>query len=586
MKYFKSIIIYYFFSNLLLEIISKPLGNNTGAYLKTPDPDKLQYRIGNALMKENLYNGHLYVPDLVKYAGYNTIRKQFKEIDFEDEKELIFLNRSKELGISDIIGYLTTPIKAHSSNKSAEKQDNYKPLNLYEPIWNSENEINPDNYWANYTFNAISKYKDYIKIWTVWFMPDFTNKFNNTKNWIFHPPNSSDLDHWNAPIFEFIRMLRITYEIAKKIDPDCWVSVGTLIHYEFLDALMRYTDNPNNGEIDNNYTDYGGAYFDCVGFVQYAKGEIIDIETNKTYNGKGSDSSAQIVIIAKKNFENIAKKYDFGIKYPKKIFINEKTGLNSRDSSGKEKMRKNLIIKLSLLSIEHDIKQIHNYNLLDSDNLGDGDYFKNLVVQPAENSFQYLKESSKVRQILSKIHLERYIFDNKHTDFLRKNLSENLYGIVLKRKFPKESDEEYDYDYIYSIWILCLDKEIEVEIEYQLNIPFNPLKIDFLENEINITNSSKIKISSTPVLLLGNIEYEENEKEEEKEKEKEEKNEKNEEENFINKYKYIIISCFVIILIIIVLLLLCRKLKKKQNNAYNKINEKINKIDLIDKYMD
>ena len=262
MKYFKSIIIYNIFLNLLLEIISKPYS----AYLNTPDPDKLQYRIGNALFEEDSYNGQFYIPDLVKYAGYNTIRKQFKEIDFEDEKELIFLNRSKELGISDMIGCLTTPIKNHSSNKSAEKQEHYKPLNLYKPIWKSENEINPDNYWANYTFNAITKYKDYIKIWTVWLMPDFTNNFGNTKNWLFHPPNSSDLENWNASIFEFIRMLRITYEIAKKIDPDCWVSVGTLTHYEFLDALMRYTDNPNNGEIGDNYTEYGGAYFDCVGF--------------------------------------------------------------------------------------------------------------------------------------------------------------------------------------------------------------------------------------------------------------------------------------------------------------------------------
>jgi hypothetical protein len=112
-------------------------------------------------------------------------------------------------------------------------------------------------------------------------MPDFTYKFNNTKNWILYPPNSSDLENWKSPIFYFIRMMRITYEVAKKIDPQCWVSVSTLMHYEFLDALMRYSDNPNNGTINKDYPDYGGAYFDCVGFIQYPESKIIDIEKIK-----------------------------------------------------------------------------------------------------------------------------------------------------------------------------------------------------------------------------------------------------------------------------------------------------------------
>ncbi len=90
------------------------------------------------------------------------------------------------------------------------KPEKYYNLNLYEPIWKSENEVNPNNYWANCTFNAITKFKDYIKIWTICLEPD-----SSTGILILHPPYSNDI---KFSYLEFIRMLRITYEITKKID--------------------------------------------------------------------------------------------------------------------------------------------------------------------------------------------------------------------------------------------------------------------------------------------------------------------------------------------------------------------------------
>lgn len=523
MKYDNLIIFYIFFISLFLGIISKQLGNNTGAYLKTPDANKIQYRNGNALNKgeEICLN---YTSDLLKYAGYNTMRKKFIDQDIDREGELNFLKRNKELGISDIIGFLTIPIKEQSSNKN--NNERYKSLNLYQPIWTSENEVNPNNYWANYTYNIISDYKDYIKIWTVWYNPDYTIKSDNIKNWILYPPNSSDLDNWNAPIFYFIRMMRITYEVAKKIDPECWVSVSTLTHYEFLDALMRYSDNPNNGTLNDEYPDYGGAYFDCVGFIQYPNEKIIDIETNQIYNKTGSDSLVQKINITKKNFESITKKYGFGIKYPKKIFINEETGLGSDKSCngilGDENMRINWIIKLSLLSLEYDIKQNHNTQLTDYDDCSYADYENfEVYIYNIEKSFKLLKSSSKVRKILRKINLEKYIFDQNRTTILRKSLSKEKFGIVLKRKFPKEIEDEYDYDYIYSIWLLCENEEILESTKFKLNIPFSPLIIDYKGKEQNVTNSSEIFISGTPIFLLGNIDHGEIKENDENEKNKE-----------------------------------------------------------------
>ena len=604
MKYYNIIIFYIFFISLLLEVISEELGNKTGAYSKTPDANNIQYRNGNALDKgEEMYFS--YTSDLLKYAGYNTMRKKFIEQDIEREGELNFLKRNKELGISDIIGFLTTPIKDHSSNRN--NNDKYKPLNLYERIWISENEVNPENYWANYTYNIISKYKDYIKIWTVWYSPDYTTKSGNIKNWILYPPNSSDLDYWNAPIFDFIRMMRITYEVAKKIDPDCWVSVSTLKHYEFLDALMRYSDNPNNGTLNDDYPDYGGAYFDCVGFIQYPDEKVIDIETNQIYNKIGSDSLVQKINITKKNFESITKKYGFGIKYPKKIFINEETGLGSDKSCngilGDENMRINWIIKLSLLSLEYDIKHNHNTQLTNYKHCSYADYenFEGYVYN-IEKSFKLLKSSSKVRKILRKIHLEKYIFDKNKTSILRKNLSKEKFGIVLKRKSPKEIEDEYeyDYDYIYSIWLICENEEISESTQFKLNIPFNPLIIDYNGKEKNATNSSEISISGTPIFLLGNIDHEEiegnieNEENDENEKNKEDK-EKEKESNNIKLILFVIFGFIIILIIVGLSFLLYRKFRKKQNNIDNNMSnnnhlnneiENYNKMELLKNYTD
>ena len=125
MKIYNLVIIH----NLFLEILSQQLGNNSGAYLKTPDPRNLQYRAGNTLIGNEIHEINPSLADLIKYAGFNTIRKKFKEIDFEDENDLSFLNRSKELGISDMIGYLTTPINDHSS-KDHNEADKCKPSNF------------------------------------------------------------------------------------------------------------------------------------------------------------------------------------------------------------------------------------------------------------------------------------------------------------------------------------------------------------------------------------------------------------------------------------------------------------------------
>ena len=479
-----------------------------GAYDHVPDSSQLQYRLGNGL--GYIGNGwdDARMSNLSSRAGYDGQRKKLPEQHFTDWGYYIEVGDAQtniKLGILDVVGYLSTPLKNHSSNASNDPELCY-PANLYKPIFLNNGEVNPENYWAYYVNKTVSIYKDYIKIWETWNEPDYTTSHDQVSKWMTEPPEKSILTHWYGTIFEYIRLLRITYEVAKKADPECFVATGGLGYPEFLDAILRYTDNPNGGTVTNEYPYTGGAYFDCDAYHQYPQYGVTDIETQEKYDDNGSDMLAKKVVILKKNHEYILKKYKFdGTTYPKKIFINTETGLNSEKSGGVggDLARRNWILKLALFCIQYDVKQTHMLILSDGGG-GSGDFSNLGQFKSIEEGFTHLKSSSKGRLVLKKINLGKFIYDENRTNQFLQELPSNTKGIVLKRKFPKEEGEKYYAEYIYSAWIYCEKEEVEGEIEFKLNFTFHPILFDWEGNEKSIYRKAKIKLSSTPIFLLGN----------------------------------------------------------------------------------
>lgn len=489
--------------------LSEEIGKNLGAYLKTPDSTKLQFRLGNNIGFYGKGWNESKLSYLSKLAGYDGQKKRLIEFHLDNwgyEAEIEDCKKNKEYGISDVVGYLGYPIKSHSSNITGIPEFCY-PENLYQPIWLEDGNINSNNYFAYYVYNTVNIYKDYIKIWEVWEEPDCTKNFENIENWTTKQPNNTDLIHWHGTIFQYIRLLRITYEVTKKIEPNCWVSIGRIKYHQFLDAIMRYTDNPEEGKVTDEYPAYGGAYFDCISNYLYPEDNIVDIITGKEYNKNGSDILAKKIAILKNNHYNIAKKHGFdGKKYPEKIFLNLETGLNSKESKdaiGGDLVRRNWIIKLAFYSLEFNIKQIHIPYLADN-NGGFGDYDNLGKFVSLEEGSKCLKNSSKGRKILKKINIGKFIFDKEKTNTFRKSLPDFMTGIVLKRNFPKEKNEDYYYDFLYSVWLYSENEEISDEKEIKIDTPFDPLSIDFEGNEKKIKKNSKIKITNTPIFLLGN----------------------------------------------------------------------------------
>jgi len=287
-------------------------GKDRGAYLKTPDPNELQYRLGNGIgyIGNGWDDSKMYI--LSSMCGYDGQRKKLPEqhfINWGYEIEVGDCKTNDKYGILDVVGYLATPSKEHSSNKTDNSELCY-PANLYEPIWLEDGSVNPNNYWAFYINKTVTIYKDYIKIWETWNEPDYTRNYNDVSKWKTEPPEPKILTHWYGTIFEYIRLLRITYEVAKKVDPTCWVATGGLGYTNFLDAILRYTDNPDGGKVTEEYPAYGGAYFDCDAYHQYPQYGVTDEETGEGYNDNGSDILAKKVVILKKAIILLLKNMD------------------------------------------------------------------------------------------------------------------------------------------------------------------------------------------------------------------------------------------------------------------------------------
>src|SRR5699024_563027 len=149
--------------------------------------------------------------------------------------------------------------------------------NLYSPIWDEgENgtPINDDNQFALYIYNLVKRYGEYIRFWEIVNEPDITGFWDNgnrdrAMNWWDNPPTPGALLNLRAPSFYYIRMLRIAYEVIKKYTPDAFVAPGGIGNPAFLDALLRYTDNPDEGKVTAEYPLTGGAYFDVVSYHIY-----------------------------------------------------------------------------------------------------------------------------------------------------------------------------------------------------------------------------------------------------------------------------------------------------------------------------
>ena len=219
----------------------------------------------------------------IKGAGIKSLHQPLPESFFAAWGYDVYLNvfaYYNRLGIKDNTVWLETPTAAHKDNSVYPGCTVPSLLwsNLYEPIWDggaNGTPVNENNYLALYVYNTVTRYKQWVKFWEIVNEPDFDNAVNGWKspgdpgNWWDNNPTACELVNLKAPIFNYIRTLRIVYEVVKSVDPSAYVSMAGVGYPSFLDAMLRNTDNPAGGTITSEYPFKGGAYFDCVSFHYY-----------------------------------------------------------------------------------------------------------------------------------------------------------------------------------------------------------------------------------------------------------------------------------------------------------------------------
>lgn len=207
-------------------------------------------------------------------AGSTSQRVSLPETHLERwgyDIEVADVTAYRQQGMGELVAFLTSPTREHSTAPDSVEDWElafYAPKNLYEPV-TVDGQLNPDNYWANYVYRTVSIYKPWIGIWEIWNEPDWVGDWQVTQDWDETAPTADELPHWNGSIYDYVRLLRVSREAAQLADPNAKIATGGLGYASFLDAVFRYSDDPETGEVSDAYPATGSAYVDVVSFHHY-----------------------------------------------------------------------------------------------------------------------------------------------------------------------------------------------------------------------------------------------------------------------------------------------------------------------------
>lgn len=293
-------------------------------------------------------------------AGVNSLRPAMYEFFVEEwgynirSDAFAFYN---QLGAKDNTLFIGYPSEAHrDKTKYCSNGESKIFANLYEPIWSSSGVINEQNYYARYVFNLVKTYGAYVKYWEVWNEPDYTYDWNASQTWGSTDPNPCDLPNLYAPVQSYIRMLRITYEVVKSLDQNDFVCVGGIGYEGFLDAILRNTDNPDGGKVNQAFSKKGGEWFDCLSFHIYPM----------YWGVKNSDAAAATLVTQKYNFEKVLEKYAQG---GKKRYLITETNIPRKSFDnfiGSDAAQRNFAMKAAVLCQKAGIMGMYIYGVADN----------------------------------------------------------------------------------------------------------------------------------------------------------------------------------------------------------------------------
>ncbi|MGL1934349.1 MAG: hypothetical protein OCD01_04995 [Fibrobacterales bacterium] len=251
--------------------------------------------------------------------------------------------------------------------------------NMYTPIWdNGQNgtPVNDTNYFARYIYDVAKTYGSFIKYWEIINEPDYTNSdagwgsITDDHNWYNSNPDPCDLPNVLAPISYYNRALHIAYEVIKSEEETDYVCLGGIGYVNFMDALLRNSENPIDGSVTEQYSSLGGDWFDCVSFHKYPMYNLSRWENGARDYFRHSDAAISVIEETTHSFRNQLKKYGYdGVTYPEKRLIITETNIPrapTNDLIGSDSAQYNFLSKLYIKAQTMGLDQVHTYALFDA----------------------------------------------------------------------------------------------------------------------------------------------------------------------------------------------------------------------------
>jgi Secretion system C-terminal sorting domain/Putative metal-binding motif/Fibronectin type III domain len=281
------------------------------------------------------------------------------------------------VAMDENVGVVGYPSEAHRDQTMycpGVKSDMF--ANMYLPIWDgglNGTPYNDDNYYAAYLYKVVSTYGWKVKYWEIWNEPDYDynglcgwTQSGANCNWWDQNPHPCDYQ-LHAPVFHYVRMLRISWEVIKTLDPSSYVCASAFGYESFLDAVMRNTDNPIDGSVTAAYPLKAGAYFDCAGFHSYPHVNGYLREWNQAIVGfnyyRHSDRVVGSLLDYKTRFQNVVYSHGYnGVQYPKKAWLVSELNIPRKmfgNYIGSAVAQRNVTIKAAVIAAKNEIEQIH-----------------------------------------------------------------------------------------------------------------------------------------------------------------------------------------------------------------------------------
>ncbi len=387
--------------------------------------------------------------------------------------------------------------------------------NMYEPIWDggaNGTPVNEDNYYAVYLYQLVNQYKDFIKFYEVWNEPDFSFSGNawlppsNPNSWWVSDPNPCDFS-LGAPIYHYIRLLRISYEVIKTVDPDAYICTGGLGNPAFLDAILRNTDEPNSGAVTGTYPQTGGAYFDVLSYHSYPHidGSMWEFPPGGGLNYfRHSDKGVEGMLARQTAFRTVLEDrgYD-GSTYPEKLWFLSETMVPRKAFNnyiGSNEAQVNYLMKALTEAQRNDIVQVDVFTISETATEADAwnEFFMMGLFEHLSTTVPYeftLTEGGKAYHTMNQL-LPSLTYDAAKTNAM--NLPININGAAFQQ----------GSEHVFILWAKTTEDMSETaNATYSFPASFGLDDLEVYEYDYSVTGNfsmtspTNIALTGTPIIL-------------------------------------------------------------------------------------